>query len=168
MRTARLRPADPSPSRLGRRADRRTDRGPDAVRTGAAPRVAGGHQPEAAEAAGRRRARAGPAGFRTVAGTGRRRGRRGAQLVAVVRDHLSSPAIAPRPAVPRDAGNEVHEADETRRWADYSYAHGGKDGTPFPVDRDTYDRNIAILTDAVRRARLGENDKFHALKRFRT
>jgi hypothetical protein len=70
------------------------------------------------------------------------------------------------PAVPRDAGNEVHEADETRRWADYSYAHGGKDGTPFPVDRDTYDRNIAILTDAVRRARLGESDKFHALKRL--
>ena len=45
-------------------------------------------------------------------------------------------------------------------------AHGGKDGTPFPVDRDAYDRNIAVLTDAVRRARLGENDKFHALRRL--
>ena len=53
-----------------------------------------------------------------------------------------------------------------RRWADYSYAHGGKDGTPFPVDREGYDRNIAILTDAVRRARLGENEKFQALKRL--
>ena len=53
-----------------------------------------------------------------------------------------------------------------RRWADYSYAHGGKDGTPFPVDRTTYDRSIAVLTDAVRRARLGENDKFNALKRL--
>ena len=53
-----------------------------------------------------------------------------------------------------------------RRWADYSYAHGGKDGTPFPVDRDTYDQNIGILTDAVRRARLGENDKFDALRRL--
>jgi hypothetical protein len=58
------------------------------------------------------------------------------------------------------------EADAPRRWADYSYARGGKDGTPFPIDRDTYDRNIAILTDAVRRARVGENDKFHALKRL--
>lgn len=57
-------------------------------------------------------------------------------------------------------------ADEPRRWADYSHAHGGKDGTPFPVDRDTYDRNIAVLTDAVRRARLGQNDKFQALKRL--
>ncbi|MDY0165468.1 MAG: DUF763 domain-containing protein [Thermoguttaceae bacterium] len=58
-----------------------------------------------------------------------------------------------------------HEADP-RRWADYSYAHGGKDGTPFPVDRETYDRNIVVLTDAVRRARLGENDKFNALRRL--
>jgi hypothetical protein len=55
---------------------------------------------------------------------------------------------------------------ESRRWADYSYAHGGKDGTPFPVDRDTYDRNIFALTEAVRKARLGENDKFNALKRL--
>ena len=35
--------------------------------------------------------------------------------------------------------------EETRSWADYSYAHGGKDGHPFPVDRMTYDRNIAVL-----------------------
>ena len=58
-----------------------------------------------------------------------------------------------------------HEADP-RRWADYSHAHGGKDGTPFPVDRETYDRNIVVLTDAVRRARLGQNDKFNALRRL--
>ncbi len=55
---------------------------------------------------------------------------------------------------------------EPRRWADYSHAHGGKDGTPFPVDRATYDRNITVLTDAVRKARLGENDKFEALRRL--
>lgn len=61
---------------------------------------------------------------------------------------------------------EAAKAHAPRRWAAYSYAHGGKDGTPFPVDRDTYDRNIHILTEAVRRARLGENDKFHALRRL--
>ena len=43
------------------------------------------------------------------------------------------------------------EVPDGRRWADYSHAHGGKDGTPFPVDRATYDRNITVLTDAVRR-----------------
>ncbi len=70
------------------------------------------------------------------------------------------------PAIPADASSRDAADGETRRWADYSYAHGGKDGTPFPVDRDTYDRNIDILADAVRRARLGDNDKFHALKRL--
>ena len=54
----------------------------------------------------------------------------------------------------------------TRQRADYSYAHGGKDGTPFPVDRKTYDRNVVVLTDAVRKARLGDNDKSDALKRL--
>lgn len=68
------------------------------------------------------------------------------------------PACAPQ-------GSEAAPAD-ARRWADYSYAHGGKDGTPFPVDRATYDRNILVLTDAVRRAKLGENDKFNALRRL--
>jgi uncharacterized protein len=70
------------------------------------------------------------------------------------------------PAMPRGPDGKAEEAATSRRWADYSYAHGGKDGTPFPVDREGYDRNIAILTDAVRRARLGENEKFHALKRL--
>jgi hypothetical protein len=60
----------------------------------------------------------------------------------------------------------VDNTAEPRRWADYSYTHGGKDGTPFPVNRDVYDRNIAVLTDAVRKARLGENDKFDALRRL--
>ena len=55
-----------------------------------------------------------------------------------------------------------------KRWADYSYAHGGKDGTPHPVDRATYDTSIAVLTDAVRKARVGETDKADALKRLST
>jgi len=67
------------------------------------------------------------------------------------------PAAVPGPVEP--------DGRPERRWADYAYAHGGKDGTPFPVNRETYDRNIAVLTDAVRKARLGENDKFEALRR---
>jgi len=53
-----------------------------------------------------------------------------------------------------------------RRWADYSYAHGGKDGFPYPVDRETYDRNIEVLMGAIRQARVGETDKIDALKRL--
>jgi hypothetical protein len=57
-------------------------------------------------------------------------------------------------------------AAPTRDWPDYAYAHGGKDGTPFPVDRTTYDRNIGILIEAVRKARIGDNDKMNALRRL--
>jgi hypothetical protein len=45
---------------------------------------------------------------------------------------------------------------------------GGKDGTPHPVDRPTYDTSIAVLTDAVRKSRIGNTDKSDALKRLAT
>lgn len=38
--------------------------------------------------------------------------------------------------------------------ARYSFAHGGKDATPYPVDRRTYDSTIEILKDAILKARL--------------
>ena len=53
-----------------------------------------------------------------------------------------------------------------RRWADMSYAHGGKDGHPFPVDRATYDRSIEVLREAVSRADAGQRDKADALRRL--
>jgi len=52
--------------------------------------------------------------------------------------------------------------------ATYSFAHGGKDGHPFPVDRALYDTSIQLLSDAVRRARLGMQEKQEALSRLRT
>ncbi len=54
-------------------------------------------------------------------------------------------------------------------WRDparFSFAHGGKDGHPYPVDRDTYDRTVAVLEEAVRRARLGHTDRLEALRRL--
>jgi hypothetical protein len=48
----------------------------------------------------------------------------------------------------------------------YSYAHGGKDGHPYRVDRGTYDRTIAYLENAVRRAKLGEPERLAALRRL--
>lgn len=50
--------------------------------------------------------------------------------------------------------------------ARFSFAHGGKDGHPFPVDRETYDRSIEWLHDAVRRARIGSGERLHALRRL--
>lgn len=84
-----------------------------------------------------------------------------------------APASRRDPARPRaaaggdergDAGTEARPGG--RRWADYAYAHGGKDGHPFPVDRETYDRNIEVLHTAVRRARVGDREKADALERL--
>jgi len=48
----------------------------------------------------------------------------------------------------------------------FSYAHGGKDGFPYPVDRETYDRNIDILRRAVTLAQVGRTERLDALKRL--
>jgi len=50
--------------------------------------------------------------------------------------------------------------------ARFAFAHGGKDGTPYPVDRATYDRTVAALERAVRQARLGEREELAALRRI--
>lgn len=50
--------------------------------------------------------------------------------------------------------------------ARYSFAHGGKDATPYPVDRQTYDQTIAILQQAVRRSKIDRSEKDQALKRI--
>jgi hypothetical protein len=48
----------------------------------------------------------------------------------------------------------------------YAFAHGGKDRTPFPVDRTTYDATIESLRRAVSQARTGRTEKLAALKRL--
>jgi len=48
--------------------------------------------------------------------------------------------------------------------ARFSFAHGGKDGHPFPVPTKTYDQTIDILRTAVDRAKLGITDKREAIK----
>ena len=50
--------------------------------------------------------------------------------------------------------------------ARYSFAHGGKDGTPFPVDRATYDKTIEVMRDALNAARVGRTEKVHAFRRL--
>ncbi|PJE67593.1 DUF763 domain-containing protein [Candidatus Shapirobacteria bacterium CG10_big_fil_rev_8_21_14_0_10_40_9] len=50
--------------------------------------------------------------------------------------------------------------------ATYSFAHGGKDGTPYPVDQKTYEQSISILAQAIKRARLGYYEKLHCLRRL--
>jgi hypothetical protein len=48
--------------------------------------------------------------------------------------------------------------------ARFSFAHGGKDGHPFPVPTKTYDQTIDVLRKAVDRAKIGVTDKNEAIK----
>ena len=43
--------------------------------------------------------------------------------------------------------------------ARYSFAHGGKDGTPYPVDRLTYDKSIEFFRRLVPKMKIGESEK---------
>jgi hypothetical protein len=48
--------------------------------------------------------------------------------------------------------------------ARFSFAHGGKDGHPFPVPTRVYDETITSLQNAVEKAKLGNTDKQQAIK----
>jgi len=50
--------------------------------------------------------------------------------------------------------------------AKFSFAHGGKDGHPYPVDKRTYDNTITTLKEALHKANIGEKDRLHAIKRL--
>ena len=48
----------------------------------------------------------------------------------------------------------------------YSFAHGGKDGYPYPIDRSHYDTSIELLAKSLREARLGRTEKKDAFRRL--
>jgi uncharacterized protein len=48
--------------------------------------------------------------------------------------------------------------------ARFSFAHGGKDGHPFPVPTKVYDETIHTLRNAVEKSKLGNSDKQQAIK----
>ena len=50
--------------------------------------------------------------------------------------------------------------------ARFSFAHGGKDGHPFPVPLKTYDESISVLRRSLHAAKLGDPDKLDAFKRL--
>lgn len=50
--------------------------------------------------------------------------------------------------------------------ARFSFAHGGKDGHPFPVPVNVYDETISVLKDAVNKAKIGQSDKQEAIRKL--
>jgi hypothetical protein len=59
-------------------------------------------------------------------------------------------------------GTEVSRVDP----AVFAFAHGGKDGTPYPVHKGVYDQSIQILKTAVEQARIGDREKFAAMRKL--
>jgi hypothetical protein len=50
--------------------------------------------------------------------------------------------------------------------ARFAFAHGGKDGHPFPVPVKVYDETIGILQMAVQKAKVGQSDKQDVLRKL--
>jgi hypothetical protein len=50
--------------------------------------------------------------------------------------------------------------------ARFSFAHGGKDGHPFPVPLKTYDESISVLRRSLDAARVGDTDKIEGFRRL--
>lgn len=48
----------------------------------------------------------------------------------------------------------------------YSFAHGGKDGVPYPVNRVRYDKSIEVLRNALEGSNVQKNEKLGALRRL--
>ena len=54
-------------------------------------------------------------------------------------------------------------------WQDpvkYNFAHGGKDGVPYPVSRKTYDKSISYLSSAIEGAEIQKEERIKALKKL--
>jgi hypothetical protein len=54
-------------------------------------------------------------------------------------------------------------------WSDpakFSFAHGGKDGVPYPVNRNNMDFNTEFLKDAIKKSKVGDKDRLDAIKRL--
>lgn len=59
---------------------------------------------------------------------------------------------------------------EKPSWKDpvkYSFAYGGKDGVPYPVDRKAMDESIQILKASIEEAKIGDREKLQSLQRLR-
>jgi len=84
------------------------------------------------------------------------------------RDVLATPGLGPKALRALSLISElIYQAPPSLRDpARFAYAHGGKDGHPYPVDRETYGRSIEVLRRALRSGRMGHPERMRALRRL--
>lgn len=81
---------------------------------------------------------------------------------------LLTPGLGPRTIQSLTLVSEVIYGTPSRFTdpARFSFAHGGKDGHPFPVPLKVYDESIRVLHESIERSKLGYKDKSLAIKRL--
>lgn len=81
---------------------------------------------------------------------------------------LLTPGLGPRTLQSLALVSEVINGTPSRFTdpARYSFAHGGKDGHPFPVPCRIYDESIRVLDDAIQKSKLGISEKMRSLSRL--
>lgn len=61
--------------------------------------------------------------------------------------------------------------DASPSWSDpirFSFAFGGKDGVPYPVDRRRMDSVVNMLEEALSKAKVGDRDRMRAIRNLKT
>ena len=81
---------------------------------------------------------------------------------------LLTPGLGPRTLQSLTLVSEVIHGTPSRFSdpARFSFAHGGKDGHPFPVPLRIYDESICVLHQSIEKSKLGYNDKSECLARL--
>ncbi len=81
-------------------------------------------------------------------------------------DALLLPGVGPRTVQSLALVSEIIYG-APNRFSDparFAFAHGGKDGHPFPVPLNVYDESISVLRTAVDKARIDPSDKMRSIK----
>lgn len=81
---------------------------------------------------------------------------------------LLTPGLGPRTLQSLALVSEVIYGTPSRFTdpARFSFAHGGKDGHPFPVPLKIYDESIRVLRDSIEKSKLGYKDKSECIQRL--
>ncbi len=81
---------------------------------------------------------------------------------------LLTPGLGPRTLQSLTLVSEVIYGTPSRFTdpARFSFAHGGKDGHPFPVTTKIYDESIRILGESIEQSRMGFDEKSDCLRRL--
>ncbi len=81
---------------------------------------------------------------------------------------LLTPGLGPRTLQSLTLVSEVIYGTPARFTdpARFSFAHGGKDGHPFPVTTKIYDESIRVLGESIEASKMGYDDKSECLRRL--